>query len=113
MRRAGAVLAGWAVLLAAPAISPENSHSAREKLERLERADAPSGTRVILTQDEINSYLRYDFAAEIPAGVTQPDVRLETDRVTGRALWTSPRGKRPVGALRECCWAGCCAASGR
>jgi hypothetical protein len=98
---------GWCVtlglaatLLAAPAISPESSHAAAEKIERLGNLKAAPGSRVILTQDEINSYLRYDFASEIPAGVTDPDIRLEADRVTGHATvdfaeWQAARGESP------------------
>jgi hypothetical protein len=55
---------------------------------------------VILTQDEINSYLRYDYASEVPAGVTDPNLRLEPDRVTGTATvdfleWQVQKGASP------------------
>ncbi len=90
---------GWAEL------SPQKSRSASEKLERLESQKLPSGTTVILTEDEINSYLRYDYAADLPQGVTQPHFRLQPDRVTGTAVvdflkWQASRGASPGFLLR-------------
>jgi hypothetical protein len=100
MRRLGAALGLAAALVAAPAISPESSRSAGEKIERLANLEAAPGSHVILTQDEINSYLRYDFASQIPAGITDPDIRLDADRVTGHATvdfaeWQAAKGKSP------------------
>ena len=108
----------WTALAAAAApISPESSRSAREKLELIAKEKTRPGTSIILTEDEINSYLRYDYAQEIPAGISQPHIRLEPDRVLGSATvdfleWqvqkgASPgllltwllRGKRPVEAV--------------
>ena len=96
----GLVAALVATLLAAPAISPESSRSAGEKIERLGNLKAAPGSRVILTQDEINSYLHYDFASEIPPGLTDPDIRLDADRVTGHATvdfaeWQAANGESP------------------
>jgi hypothetical protein len=89
-----------AVALAAPAISPQSSRSAQEKFDRLGNLEAPSGSQISFTQDEINSYLQYDFASEIPAGVSDPFIRLERDRVAGRALvdfneWQAAKGEQP------------------
>ncbi len=55
---------------------------------------------VVLTEGEINSYLRYDYAAELPAGLTQPELRLEPDRVSGSGMvdfleWQSANGASP------------------
>jgi hypothetical protein len=87
-------------LLGAPPISPESSRSAQQKFELIEKQQAPSGARVVFSQDEINSYLRYDFASEIPSGVTDPFIRLETGRVIGRAMvdfaeWQAANGESP------------------
>lgn len=86
--------------LAAGQISPESSHSARRKLQEIADGRLRSGARIVLTEDEINSYLRYDYAVEIPAGLTQPHVRLEADRVIGSATvdfleWQAGRGSSP------------------
>ena len=83
-----------------PVISPETSHSAKQKLERIADEKLRPGETVILTQDEVNSYLRFDYASEIPAGITDPDIRLDPDRVTGAATvdfleWQVERGASP------------------
>jgi hypothetical protein len=88
------------VLLAGVPISPESSRSAQQKLELIEKQQAPSGARIVFSQDEINSYLRYDFAPEIPPGVTDPFIRLEAGRVIGRAMvdfaeWQAANGESP------------------
>jgi hypothetical protein len=108
----------WAACLgASPAISPEKSHSAKEKLEQIAEGKLKPGMALVLSEDEINSYLRYDYASEIPAGISNPHISLEPDRVRGSAVvdfleWgnetgTAPgpllswmlRGKRPVEAV--------------
>lgn len=83
-----------------PALSPESSHSARNKLEIIGEQKMRPGSSLVLTQDEINSFLRYDYAAGIPAGVTEPHLRLEPDRVIGTATvdfveWQAERGGSP------------------
>lgn len=108
----------WAAYLAAsPAISLQKSHSAREKLELIADGKLKPGASLVISEDEINSYLRYDYASEIPAGLSDPHISLEPDRVRGSAVvdfleWenetgASPgpllswmlRGKRPVEAV--------------
>ena len=117
MIRRAIVLVGLAAALAAPVISPENSRSAQEKLDRIAEGKIRPGASVVLTEDEINSFLRYDYAADLPKGIEEPRVRLEPDRVLGSATvdfleWQSQteaspgllvswllRGKRPVEAV--------------
>jgi hypothetical protein len=89
------------VSISLPAIlSPENSRSAKRKLDRIGDEEMRPGTSIILTEDEINSYLRYDFADQIPAGLSEPHIRLEPDRVIGTATvdfleWESRNGSSP------------------
>ena len=46
-----------------------------------------SGRRTIVTQGEVNSYLRYDAGDQIPAGVVEPSVTiLGAGRLSGRAV---------------------------
>ncbi len=89
--------------LAAATLSRESSRSAKEKLERIETLQVPPGQSVVLTEEEINSYLRYDFASSAPAGITELTFQLQPDRVIGKAIvdfveWQAARGERP-GAL--------------
>lgn len=105
MRRGAIALLFLFACLAWAVISPENSHSAQQKLERIAEGKLPAGSSVVLTEDEINSYLHYDFAPQIPAGVTQPRIRLELDRVMGTATvdflkWQVQKGASPGFLLR-------------
>jgi len=66
-------------------VSPEASRSAREKIARIGAAGLAPGEAVVLTEDELNSYLRYDLAAFLPKGVRNPKVRLLRDTGVFRA----------------------------
>jgi hypothetical protein len=81
-------------------ISPAKSRSAKEKFDRLASEKLPAGTTIVVSEDEINSYLRYDYAKEIPRGISQPYFRLEPDRIYGNAMvdfleWQAERGASP------------------
>ncbi|MBI3668047.1 MAG: hypothetical protein HY236_17750 [Acidobacteria bacterium] len=85
---------------AAPALSLEDSRSAKRKLERVQDRKMTPGERLVLSENEINSYLRYDYADELPAGLSDPLLRLEPDRVTGSGLvdfveWRAADGSSP------------------
>lgn len=86
--------------VAAAAITLFNSRSAKEKIGRIAEEKMPAGTTVVLTEDEINSYLRYDYADQLPAGLSDPNFRLEPDRVTGSVTvdfleWQMQKGAQP------------------
>lgn len=57
------------------ATTPEASQSAVGKLDRIARAGLKSGETVILTEDELNSFLKYDGAGGVPDGIE--DVRVQ------------------------------------
>lgn len=80
---AGLVLAGLG--LAAPPLSPELGRGAREKIERIEQGRVEPGETIVFTEDELNSLLKYEYAAEMPQGVRDAGVRLTAERATVRA----------------------------
>ncbi len=69
----GLLLAG-AAISSAPAVSPDLGQVARRKVERIENSQLKSGETVILSEDEINSLLEYEYAERIPSGVRDPRV---------------------------------------
>ena len=69
----GLLLAGAAISSAA-AVSPDLGQVARRKVERIENSQLKSGETVILSEDEINSLLEYEYAERIPSGVRDPRV---------------------------------------
>jgi len=91
---------GWWMCLAAAFLSAAQSRSAKVKLDRIADGKLAPGASVALTEEEINSYLRYDYAAEIPAGLSDPHIRMEQGRVVGDVLvdfaeWKAAKGESP------------------
>jgi hypothetical protein len=69
------------------AVSPEEGRSASEKLDRISRSEMSPGEQVTLTESELNSFLRYDYAPLIPEGIENLQVGLHQDLavVSGQA----------------------------
>ena len=69
------------------AVSPEESRSAAQKLDRISLGEMAPGERITLTQGEINSFLAYDYAGLIPEGIRNLRVEFESNTgvVSGRA----------------------------
>lgn len=71
----------------APLLSPEAAASAAAKFQRIldssERGDSFGTLR--LSEAEINSFIHYDLAQEIPAGVSNIALRLQPGRTRGAA----------------------------
>ena len=90
MRRllAAALTASLAAAIAAApaALSPEKSFSAAEKLDRISTDSMHPGETITLTEDEINSFLRYDYAPHMPDGVRDLTVQLQPDRGVAHAF---------------------------
>lgn len=78
-----ALAAALLLLIAVPiwAVSPEESRSAADKLDRISLGEMAPGERMVLTQSEINSFLAYDYAGLIPEGIR--DLRVEFESNTG------------------------------
>lgn len=85
----GTIAAG--VLAAAEPVSRRDAARLQAKLDKITRNPGASvkskvATRTPVTETEVNSYLRYELADRIPAGVKDPWVSiLGEGRVTGRA----------------------------
>jgi hypothetical protein len=77
-------LALSSVLLCAE--SPEASRSAAQKLERISTETLKPGEAVELSQAELNSYIQYDYAKEIPEGIRNLEVTLIKDYGIAEAL---------------------------
>jgi len=100
MIRAWMAPAGMGLALAAGQLTPEQSRSAGQKLQRIMEQKLAPGASVILSQDELNSYLRYDGASELPPGLSKPQFHLEKDRVRASAWvdfleWKAATGSSP------------------
>lgn len=96
-RLAGAVVAAAIAVstaAAADVYTRADSTSMRLKLERIvdvERAPRrraqPAGLTTQLTQREVNAYLRYDLASQVPVGIAEPVITIVGQgRLMGEAL---------------------------
>jgi hypothetical protein len=93
---AAAVAATIAVATASAAdvFTRADSASMRQKIERIVQAEravprrqAPAGLTTPLTQREVNSYLRYDLASQVPVGIAEPVITiLGEGRLLGEAV---------------------------
>ena len=92
----GLLLAAVAVL-SPQAASPDLGQSARRKIERIEQARLEPGETVILSEDEINSLLQYEYAATIPPGVRDPKVRLLDEQAVVYAYIDSAKMQQSTG----------------
>ena len=83
-----------ATMAAADAYTRADSTAMRQKIERIVDAErtvaqrkAPSGLTTPLTQKEVNSYLRYDLASQVPVGIAEPVITiLGEGRLLGEAV---------------------------
>ena len=103
------------------AVSQRASDQLQKKITLIRengREKRPAAKRTAVTEAEVNSYLKYAMATELPTGVTEPYVTIEGDsRLSGRAIvdlnqvkaerssgrWLDPLsylgGKAPVAAV--------------
>ena len=58
-------------------LSPEAALEADKKLNRIVEDELGPGETVTLSEDELNSFLRYTYAEELPEGVRDLAVRIE------------------------------------
>ena len=70
-------------------ISRQDADRLQTKITRISengRAKRPASLRTPVTESEVNSYLNYALAADLPVGVTDPYVSIDGDgRISGRA----------------------------
>jgi hypothetical protein len=78
---------------AAEVYTRADSTSMKVKIERIVQAEkaprrqAPVGLTTPLTQREVNSYLRYDLASQVPVGIAEPVITIVGEgRLLGEAL---------------------------
>ncbi len=85
-----AVLVGMFVctVIAAEPVSRRDAARLQAKLDRITKNTSLRGKKATtaITEAEVNSYLRYELADRIPAGVTEPWVSiLDNGRLSGKA----------------------------
>jgi hypothetical protein len=91
MRLLPFLLAGGVVLtVSAENVSRQNAEVFQKKVAVIQQQGETKAARerqTTLTQDEVNSYLRYGAGEQLPVGVTEPTIGIhEQGRLTGRAI---------------------------
>jgi hypothetical protein len=88
--RAALISAGVVVSVAAANVSREQAAAFEKKLATIllnseQRSDAQRET--LLTEGEVNSYLRFSAGDQVPTGVTEPTISIQGEgRLHGRAI---------------------------
>jgi hypothetical protein len=102
----------FAIVLAVPAAADDapparaplswaEAQSLGRKLQGIEKRNQAKGKRraetVLVTEGELNSYLNLTYASQMPPGLSDVDVRLETERIHAKGLLDleKVRGKVP------------------
>ncbi len=71
-------------------VSREQAAQFQQKLQRIVRqAESKSAEprQTVVTEDEVNSYLKFDAGAQLPTGVTDPSIAIQSKgRLNGRAI---------------------------
>ena len=67
-------------------LSPAAGLSAKKKIDRINSGSLRNGETVILSENEINSFFKYDHAGDIPDGVREVNVELREGGAVLRAL---------------------------
>src|SRR5947207_2721201 len=84
------VAAASAAVVAAGQFSRRDADQLRVKVDAINRfSDHPGRepVRTTLTENEVNAYLAYDAASDLPEGVLEPSITiLGPGRVSGRAV---------------------------
>jgi hypothetical protein len=95
----------WADDAAVPpraALSWAEAESLGHKLEAIEKRNQTAGPRrpesVLVTEGELNSYLNLTYAPQMPPGVSDLDIRLDTERIHAKGMvdLERVRGKVPA-----------------
>jgi hypothetical protein len=77
------------VVFAADPVSRRDAARLQAKIDRISKNSSLAGkaaSKIAVTEIELNSYLRYEMADQIPAGVTDPWVTiLDEGRLSGKA----------------------------
>jgi len=74
------------VVFAAAAATTSDYNSVKTKFSQIEKAKLRPGTRIPLSQAELNAYVQKELPVVAPAGIRNPQVTLEgNNTATGRA----------------------------
>ncbi|MGE5645565.1 MAG: hypothetical protein ACM336_07225 [Acidobacteriota bacterium] len=94
MRRAVISLILAAVLTPA---APPGALSVKRKIDLIQTGRAPRGSKVTLSRDELNAYVRSELRTVAPEGVRDPRLDLGDNRATGYAYIDFPKLQQSQG----------------
>ncbi len=90
MKVIASMLAGGVLLGASGDVSPQQADAFQQKLTRIVQQAESTSTRpreTVVTEGEVNAYLRFRAGEHLPVGVTDPSVGIQGQgRINGRAI---------------------------
>lgn len=79
-------LAGTALNASSPLLSLSASLSAKKKIDRINSGHLHSGEKIVLSETEVNSFLKYNYSKRMPEGVHSVRVKFQESSVVVNAL---------------------------
>ncbi|MFN3327130.1 MAG: hypothetical protein ACK5AZ_26875 [Bryobacteraceae bacterium] len=75
-------------LSAVPLVTASLSHyaSAKQKIEMIESERAPRGSKVTLSDREVNAFIATELNSAVPEGIRKPHLQLGNGKASGSAL---------------------------
>ena len=86
----GSLLLAAALSASSPLLSPAAGLSAKRKIDRINSGRLRNGETVILSENEINSFFKYDHSGDMPDGVREVNVELREGGAVVRVLVSLP-----------------------
>ncbi len=100
----GSLLLAAALSASSALLSPAASSSAKRKIDRINSGSLRSGETVVLSENEINSFFKYDHAGEMADGVREVKVKLQEGGALVRVLVDLSQAQGQNGAPGGILW---------
>ena len=100
----GSLLLAAALSASSSLLSPTASLSAKKKIDRINSGSLRNGETVILSENEINSFFKYDHSGEMPEGVREVKVDLGEGGAVVRVFVDLSRAQDQQGAPGGIVW---------
>ena len=100
----GSLLLAAALSASSALLSPAASSSAKRKIDRINSGGLRNGETVTLSENEINSFFKYDHAGKMADGVREVKVKLQEGGAVVRVLVDLSRSQGQNGAPGGILW---------
>ena len=100
----GSLLLAATLSASSSLLSPTASLSAKKKIDRINSGSLRNGETVVLSENEINSFFKYDHSGEMPEGVREVNVEFREGGAVVRVFVDLSRAQDQQGAPGGIVW---------